>query len=464
MALIQVVDDEAAIRGLLRRALAADGHDVIEAGSGPEAVDLYHAHRPSCVLVDMVLPGFDGLVLLEKIRTADPDAAVVMVTGAGNTETAIRAMSAGACDYLTKPLLIEQVRDVVRRIIEARADTEPGQRPDGGSKETVPVLLGNSRAMLEVSKLVGRAAPLMTTVLVSGESGTGKELVARALHKYSPRRAGPFIAVNSAAIPDALLEGELFGHEKGAFTGAAERRIGKFELAREGTLFLDEIGETNPATQAKLLRVLQEHEFYRLGGTEAVQSTARVVAATNRDLRAESVAGRFREDLLYRLGVILIHLPPLRERPEDIPALAENFLEVAAREFSSPAKTLTPKAVEALHRHNWPGNVRELGNVIRQAVLFAKGPSIQESEILSALPQTKSDSPVGRSIFDPLAVRAQVENLIAEGKCGFLADMIASYEDVIIRSALEVCGNNVSKAAKHLGIHRVTVKSRIVDT
>jgi len=309
--------------------------------------------------------------------------------------------------------------------------------------------------MYEVSKLVGRVAGQPTTVLILGESGTGKELVARSIHDHSGRRAGPFVALNCAAIPEALIESELFGHERGAFTGA-DRRRGKFELAEGGTLFLDEVGDLAPATQAKLLRVLQEQEYSRLGGSETLRADARIVAATNRDLRADAAAGRFRDDLYYRLGVVCVRLPPLRDRREDIPLLVAHFVRRSARELGLPVTGVHPDALARLCAQGWPGNVRELANALHQAVLECPGATLLPDQFPPAGP-----APAGpAALFDADALRDHVVRSIAAGRRELLQPLLDAYQGAVVAAALSHCGGNVSLAARHLGVHRVTLKSR----
>ena len=450
MTTVLIIDDEAAVRRLVRLALERDGHAVVEAADGAQGVERFAASRPDVVLCDVVMPGLGGFDVLARLRTADPTVPVVVVTGEGSTEHAIRAMACGACDYLLKPLDLPRAVRTVRRIL---ASAGPPAPPDAAATPAAR-LLGKSDAMYEVSKLIGRVAGQPTTVLILGESGTGKELVARSIHAHGGRRTGPFVALNCAAIPESLLESELFGHERGAFTGADRQRLGKFELARGGTLFLDEVGDLAPATQAKLLRVLQEQEFTRLGGSETVRADARILAATHRDLRAEAAAGRFREDLYYRLGVVSIRLPPLRDRREDIPLLVTHFLHRSARELSLGVTGVHPDALARLCAQDWPGNVRELANALHQAVLECPGATILPDQFPPLVPRP----PAG--LFDAEAVRGHVERAIAGGEGGLLRPLLDAFEAAVVAAALDQCGGNVSLAARHLGVHRVTLKTR----
>ena len=457
MATILIIDDEAGVRRLLRLALEREGYAVLEAADGAAGLGRVAADRPDVVLCDLVMPGLGGLEVLDALRAAGSAVPVVVVTGGGSTEQAIRAMARGACDYLLKPLDLPRALRTVRRILDSAAPPPAAAVPPaGGSGVSCPwTLIGKSDAIYEVSKLIGRVAGQPTTVLILGESGTGKELVARSIHAHGARRAGPFVALNCAAIPESLLESELFGHERGAFTGADRQRQGKFELARGGTLFLDEVGDLAPATQAKLLRVLQEQEFTRLGGSETVRADARIVAATNRDLRADAAAGRFRDDLYYRLGVVSVRLQPLRDRREDIPLLVAHFLARSARELSLGVTAIHPDALTRLCAQEWPGNVRELANALHQAVLECPGATVLPDQFPPA-----PSPPAAAALFDAGAVREYVVRAIAAGERGLIQPLLAAYEGVVVAAALAHCGGNVSLAARHLGVHRVTLKTR----
>jgi DNA-binding NtrC family response regulator len=412
------------------------------------------------------MPDMDGIAVLQQIKTLNPSAPVVMITGHRSTEQAIRAMSLGASEYLMKPLDTQRTIRLIRQILESldSQETEDEQSERGNGL----ALIGKTDAMYEVFKLIGRVAGQPSTVLILGESGTGKELVARAIHSYSPRHAGPFVALNCAAIPESLLESELFGHERGAFTGADSRQPGRFELADSGTLFLDEIGDMSPVTQAKLLRVLQDQEFYRLGGRQPIRTTARILAATNRNLRADVASGRFREDLFYRLSGVVVQLPPLRERRDDIPLLVEYFLRRSARSLGRSVRGLAPDALEMLLDYRWPGNVRELANVIQQAVLQTPGPTILPVQFADLIPLSSPSVPKTRSsttaLFDPEVVRAHVIARLAENDQQILEPLVTAYERAVITAVLEQCQGNVSLAAKYLGIHRVTLKSKLPET
>jgi DNA-binding NtrC family response regulator len=372
-----ILEDDRALNQMLALHFEDEGFEVHGAGSCAEALEMLTVGSYDLALLDQQLPDGKGIDLLEPLLSGDPDLPVVMMTGQHDLELAIEAIKRGAADFVHKPVQTEQLTETVSRLLKNRRlsrEVEARRGHDDGTGE-VRNLIGRSASMLAVSKEIALSARSAATVLISGESGTGKEVVARLIHQHSGR-SGPFVAVNCAAIVDTLLESELFGHEKGAFTGAHSRKPGKFELAQDGTLFLDEVGELAAPLQAKLLRALQERVFERVGGTQPIATSARVVAATNRDLSAEAAAGRFREDLVYRLDVMHIRMPPLRERKEDVPLLADALLQRIAERVAKPLPTLTPEALALLRAHDWPGNVRELENLLTQAAVRARTPVI----------------------------------------------------------------------------------------
>jgi DNA-binding NtrC family response regulator len=370
---VLVVDDEPAEREGLARLVGQWGYEVETASSGEEALNLIETHHPAVVVTDLVLPEMDGLTLLQKLKETGRPPVVLLVTGHGSVETAVEAMRHGAFDYLTKPVDATRLQVLLEKSIEQESLSREVNflRHQLRQKGSFGQLVGQSRGMHEVYRWIELAATSTAPVLVYGESGTGKELVARTIHELSNRRNRPFVAINCAAIPETLIESELFGHERGAFTGATERRLGCFELADGGTLFLDEIAEMDNSTQAKLLRVLQEGSFRRVGGKQELQVDVRVIAATNRVPQDAMAAGQLREDLFYRLNVFAIGLPPLRERKEDIPLLAKTFIEEFNRQDNRQVRGLNPEAEKALERYAWPGNVRELRNVIQRAVVLS---------------------------------------------------------------------------------------------
>ncbi len=382
---VLVVDDDADVRDTLEFWLAREGYAVRTADSAEQAFGEVADFRPGVVVTDLYMPGLSGLELLARLKATNAGVDVVVVTGKDEMETAVEAIRAGAYDYLAKPLDPEELDDLLTRCFADRRarekaageSVEEGDGEKGRYASSSPRIIGRERAMLEIYKTIGRVAGTAAPVLIRGETGTGKEVVARAIHEHSGHAAEPFVAVNCTSVPDQLLESELFGHVRGSFTGAVSDRKGRFELAGHGTIFLDEIGDTAPSFQAKLLRVLQEKEFYPVGSEQPRQALARVIAATHRPVEAMVRDGSFREDLYYRLRVVEIHVPPLRDRPGDIPALADHFLTRAIRSLGLPGKVIPPDVMRALREHDWPGNVRELENAIARAAVLAQGTALR---------------------------------------------------------------------------------------
>ena len=436
---ILLVDDEKNILLTLSQALQLAGYHTELAGTGRLALEVALARPVDAVLLDVQLPDMDGIAVLEQLLQARPGLPVLMMSGHGTIETAVRATRLGARDFLEKPIGRERLLVALRNALEHQAAVEELEtlRSESGRYEMV----GQGPAMQRLYHLVQRAAPSEGRVLITGENGSGKELVARALHRNSRRASGPFVRVNCAAVPHELIESELFGHEKGAFTGALALRRGKFELASGGTLFLDEVGDMPPTMQAKLLRVLQEAEFERVGGTETLKVDVRLITATNKDLAAEVAAGRFREDLFYRLNVISVTLPPLRARKGDIPALVSHFMRRFTDVHGKKIQGLAPGTLQALLRHDWPGNVRELENSIERAVVLAQGPYLTTDDlpptVLGARP---SDRPMSSLI--PGATWEEIE------------------KEAILRT-LEVVAGSTSRAAAMLGISTRTIQYRL---
>ena len=442
---ILIVDDEQNARDALKTIFTEEGYEVAEAADGEAGLAALSSFKPDAVLCDIRMPKMDGLELLAKAKAEGHGAVFVMVTAFGSIETAVQAMKAGAEDYVTKPIDVSAVLARIEKVLEKRALRQENEllRERLREKYKFSNIVGESPELQGVFDVVVRAAPTRATILVLGESGTGKELIAQAVHESSPRRDKPFVKVNCAALTESLLESELFGHEKGSFTGAVGRREGRFELANGGTLFLDELGEISPALQVKLLRVLQQQEFERVGGTQTIKVDVRVVAATNRDLEAEVKAGRFREDLFYRLNVVTVTIPPLRKRKTDIPALVQHFLERYGSMHGKQMKGLAPGVLNVLLAYDWPGNVRELGNVIERAVVLARGTELTSDDLPTAL---RGPRPTGRA-SDALIPGASLYDIEREA---------------ILRT-LDLVGGSTSRAADLLGISVRKIQYRLKE-
>jgi DNA-binding NtrC family response regulator len=443
MATVLIVEDEAKLRRLLELNLSEDGFQTVSAPDAEAGLNHLGQSPVDLVLTDLKLPGMGGLDFLHAVKRQNANLPVVVMTAHGSVETAVEAMKAGASDYVLKPFSLAEMRMVVRKELDVRRLKEENRtlREALGQRYEYPNIVARSAKMQEVLAIVERIAPTQSTVLVGGESGVGKDLIARAIHQKSRRASGPFIKINSTAIPENLLESELFGYEKGAFTGAATSKPGKFELADKGTLFLDEIGDVPAATQVKLLRVLQEREFERLGGTKTIKVDVRLVAATNRDLRAALEEGTFREDLYYRLNVVPIDIPPLREHKEDIPDLVKLFLARFSEQSGKNITGIAPAALDMLIAFHWPGNVRELENIIERAVALSEGPVLQTTDIHLDTERRKPSS--DGSAFLP------------EGQT------IEQWEDEMIREALRRANGNKSQAARLLGLSRNALRYRL---
>ena len=446
---VLVIDDEEVMREILEALLAREGYRVKVASSGEEGLDLARSTSFDAVIVDVMMPGIDGIATLEELRKIDDDLPVVVVTAFASVETAISAMKRGAFDYITKPFKNDEVIVVVRNAVERRqlvAENAALRQSLQVQAQKFSGIIGRSPRMRQVFNLIMQAAPSRSTILVTGESGTGKELVARAIHANSPRSDRAFVTVNSGNLPPDLLESTLFGHVKGAFTGAINSKKGLYDLADKGSIFFDEIGNIPQETQAKLLRVMQEREFMRLGGIETIRVDARIIAATNCDLKEMVDDGRFREDLYYRLHVINIYLPPLRERKDDIPPLAQHFLEKYAEENGKPDIELKPEALDLLMEYSWPGNVRELENVIERAVVLSP------SAIIGAdlIPDHVRTAPSFR-----------IPNFVVPPEGLSFKDVITSVERRLIESTLEAAGGVQKKAAELLKIKPTTLNEMI---
>jgi two-component system, NtrC family, response regulator HydG len=456
-ATLLVADDDPAVRQSLERMLVREGYEVFLAPDGQAALDRVQRGGIDLVLADLRMPGLTGLELLTAVKETAPDVDVIMLTAFGTVEEAVKAMKDGASDFITKPFQRAQLVRVIRQALERRAliaqNRALQQRLDDLLREGH--IIGASLAFRQMMRLVGQVADSSATVLIQGESGTGKELVARAIHERSSRRQGPFVAVNCAALPETLLESELFGYERGAFTGAAGRKEGRFELADGGTLFLDEVADLSFVTQPKILRVLQEGEFERVGGTKTLRVDVRIVAATNQDLAAQVREKRFREDLYYRLNVITVTTPPLRDRREDIPVLAQHFLRIYAAKNNRSLEGLTEDAVRALEAYSWPGNVRELENVVERAVVLTRGAAIDVSE----LPENVVERRV-MLLRDPASppARETAPGAVPEGEFKIrVGTPLAEVEQRLLEETLRLTRGNKTLAAKMLGIDPKTV-------
>lgn len=462
---ILLVDDDAAIRTVVAQALRREGHDVQSVATLGQLRAELRAGLPAVLVTDVVLPDGDGLEMAASLATEYPDLPIIVLSARNTLTTAVRATEAGAFDYLPKPFDLDTLALAVRGALARRAGAADEQ-PVEALDSSLP-LIGRSPAMQDVYRVIARVVATDLTVLVTGESGTGKELVARAIHDLGRRRRAPFIALNMAAIPRELIEAELFGHERGAFTGAAQRSAGKFEQAAGGTLFLDEIGDMPMEAQTRLLRVLQSGEFTSVGGARVIRADVRIVAATNKTLAAQVQSGQFREDLFYRLNVVPIALPPLRERRQDIPLLARHFLDQAARD-GLPRKSLTAEALALLEGHDWPGNVRELENLMRRVAVLGRDAVIEAGELRGALGEAAGRPAALPDTDLDEAVRAWVRRIAREEPAaldnGTLYDrLISDVERPLIEAMLDRHANNQLRAAKAMGLNRNTLRKRLDD-
>jgi two-component system nitrogen regulation response regulator GlnG len=462
--LLLIDDDSVVIPEQVRQAFPAPRYRVEIAGTGAEGLAQVGARPPDVILLDLRLPDQSGLEVYQQIRQIDARIPVIFVTLAKSADAAIEAMKQGAYDYLFKPLDLHQLRRVVGEALEvARRMREPAVVAETAADPDVEgAIVGSCPAMREVYKAIGRVAGQDVPVLITGESGTGKELVARAIYQHGPRAKAPFLALNCAAIPEPLLESELFGHEKGAFTGADRRRIGKFEQVSGGTIFLDEIGDMPLALQAKMLRLLQEQAFERVGGNETVKTDVRLIAATHHDLKADAAAGKFRPDLYYRLGVFTIHLPPLRERGDDLPLLVQHYLRRFSRELGREVQEAAPEALERLRGCAWPGNIRELQSVLKQALLQASG-TVLLPAFLPELPRGPSEATTGVSPEGSLGLEAFIRQRLGPAARDLYADTHRQVDRLLLPRVLEYTGGNQHQAARLLGIARQTLRQKLRD-
>jgi len=472
MSKLLLIDDETDVQYSFQRIFDSPEIELTTASSGEEGLKLIPKTKPDLVLMDIRMGGINGLETLRRIRQMDSKLLVILMTAYGTTQTAIEAMKLGAYDYLLKPFDVIKLKDIVNNALKAAHDMRQivSYQPLLESEDYESGIVGRSEAMQQVFKMIGQVAGTEATALITGESGTGKELVARAIYHHSNRNTQPFLAVNCAAIPEQLLESELFGHERGAFTGATLQRIGKFEQCNGGTIFLDEIGDMTPATQTKILRVLQSGTFERVGGNTPLKVDVRIIAATNKPLEEAVAARQFREDLFYRLNVVRIHIPPLRERREDVRLLVNYFLKKFARDQETAPKSISSGVIKALEQYHWPGNVRELENVVRRALVVAKGDAI----LLSDLPPEIVGQPPAPSASAPLStasagtadvggtdVVALTRKLFQWARKDPKLKLIPAVERELVLQALKETSGNQVQAAKLLGITRATLRKRI---
>ena len=458
---ILLIEDDASTGPSLQKVLRAEGYDVDLIPRGDTGLAQAGSKDYDLVLTDFKLPGLSGLELVAKLHAAKPKLPIVLMTAHGTTETAIEATKLGACEYLTKPFEVDELLDVVSSAV--KSSRLMSESVEVGPAQTKGfAIVGNSRAMQAVYKEIGRVAATPVTVFIRGATGTGKELVARAIYQHSDRAGKPFIAVNCTAIPQALLESELFGHERGAFTGAQARRIGRFEQANGGTLFLDEIGDLHPDTQAKLLRVLQERCIQRVGGDEVIPVDVRVIAATHRDLEAAIQEKEFREDLYYRLSVATIQMPALGERAEDIPELVKYFIQRYATELGVENPSVQPDIISFLQSQPWPGNVRELENVVRQSLLIARPFAVNLDHVRQALAKTKRPTTSATQSH-----AAYIADLLNRAQSGEVEDvywkMISDLEPELFSQAIRLAGGNQAKAARWLGVTRLKMREKLAQ-
>jgi nitrogen regulation protein NR(I) len=462
MSTILVVEDDSQLRQSFDKLLQEEGYNVRTASSGEDGLEAIQRETPDLVIMDVRLPGMSGMEAFQAVRKIDPKLPVIIVTAFGTTDTAIEATKLGAFDYVLKPFDIPDILTLIEQAIEAgrfmRSRVEMNVVPEAASSDAI---VGRSQSMQEVYKAIGRVAPTDATVLIRGESGTGKELAARALYQHSLRGDKPFMVINCVAIPETLLESELFGYEKGAFTGAVSRRVGKIEQANGGTVFLDEIGDMPLSIQSKILRLLQEKSIERLGGRDPIPVDVRIIAATNRNLEAALSEGRFREDLYYRLKVVTIELPLLRHRKGDTPLLCDYFLARFAREMGTENPGMTDEALAMVESYPWPGNVRELANALQKALIFSRGYPIRPQDISQAVSIDAGQDLASNTAIEK-AIRQWVrESLIGGNRNDLFSFLTDRFTEILIREALDLTHGNRTRAAKLLGVSRPTLHAKM---
>jgi len=462
MSTIVIIDDDDQLRKSFHKLLTEEGYKVKSAASGEAGLDILRSTTVDLVIVDMRLPGMNGLETFQAIHEIEPKLPIIIMTAYGTTETAIEATKMGAFDYILKPFEIPDLLTVIKQALEAgrfmRTPVDLDAAPDEASREAI---IGRSKPMQDIYKSIGRVSSADATVLIRGESGTGKELVARAIYQHSLRADKPFLVINCVAIPENLLESELFGYEKGAFTGAVHRRVGKIEQANGGTVFLDEIGDMPFSIQAKILRLLQEKSIERLGGRETIPVDVRIIAATNRDLESALTQGRFRDDLYYRLKVVTITLPPLRDRDDDIPILTEYFLARYAAELDMTNPAITKDAVAILRNHPWPGNVRELANTIQKSLIFNRGAPVHPDDITQAISGETVSKGADPQETEDIIRRWVRQSMTSKEEKNKFETMMDRFTCILISEALNLTDGNRSRAARLLGLSRPTLHSKI---
>ncbi len=457
---VWIVDDDRSIRWVLEKALASREREVEAFPDAESMLERLRREQPDVLVTDIRMPGMSGIELLEQVSASHPELPVIVITAHSDLDSALSAYQGGAFEYLPKPFDVDEAVALVERALQHRREQ---RRTAAAAEEPAPTeIIGRAPAMQEVFRAIGRLSRSNITVLITGESGTGKELVARALHRHSPRAAEPFIAINTAAIPKDLLESELFGHERGAFTGAQSQRKGRFEQADGGTLFLDEIGDMPADLQTRLLRVLSDGQFYRVGGHTPIRVDVRIIAATHQDLEQRVAEGTFREDLFHRLNVIRIHVPSLRQRREDIPVLARHFLAQAARELGVEPKVLSPEAEAYMQNLDWPGNVRQLENTCRWLTVMASGREVHVQDLPPEL-GVSAEARSGPPAQWQAALRNWAESELAEGAVGLLDRATPEFERILIEAALRQTGGRRQDAARLLGWGRNTLTRKIKE-